>query len=112
MPPAEAAHIAKDNAVVVHVVGVGDPTTTGEEALDEEALRAVSSISGGRYFHAEDREELETIYTEIDQLDTRDAESVSYRPRRDLFHWPLAAMLLIGLSGQAIGLSRKGAYHE
>lgn len=100
VPPAEAAKIAKDNEVIVHVVGVGDPTTTGEEALDEEALQAVASTSGGRYFHANDREELESIYTEIDQLDTREVESVSYRPRTELYHWPLAAMLLIGISGQ------------
>lgn len=108
VPPAEAAKIAKDNDVVVHVVGVGDPTTTGEEALDEEALKAVASTSGGRYFHANDREELESIYTEIDQLDTREVETTSYRPRRDLFHWPLAAMLLVGFSGQLINLKRKG----
>ncbi len=102
VPPAEAAKIAKDNEVIVHVVGVGDPTTTGEEALDEEALQAVASTSGGRYFHANDRDELENIYTEIDQLDTREVESVSYRPRTDLYHWPLAAMLLVGITGQVL----------
>lgn len=107
VPPAEAAKIAKDNEVVVHVIGVGDPSTTGEEALDEAALRAVAATTEGRYFHANDREELESIYTEIDQLDTREVESISYHPRRDLFHWPLAAMLLVGFSGQAIQLTRK-----
>lgn len=107
VPPAEAAKIAKDNEVVVHVVGVGDPTTTGEDALDEEALNAVASTSGGRYFHANNREELESIYTEIDQIDTREVEAISYRPRRDLFQWPLAAMLFVSISGQALNLRRK-----
>ena len=107
VPPAEAAKIAKDNEVTVHVVGVGDPTTTGEEALDEEALQAVAKTSGGQYFHANDREELEAIYTELDALDTREVESVSYRPRTDLFHWPLAAMLLVSISGQTNRLRRK-----
>ena len=102
LPPVEAATSAHDTDVVVHVVGVGDPTTTGEEALDEAALQAVASTSGGTYFHANDREELEGIYTEIDQLDTREVESVSYRPRTDLYHWPLAAVLLIGITGQII----------
>ena len=36
VPPAEAARIAKDQDVLIHVVGVGDPTTTGEAALDED----------------------------------------------------------------------------
>lgn len=111
VPPAEAAKIAKDNGVTVHVVGVGDPTTSGEEALDEAALEAVARTSGGLYFHANDRDELQSIYGEIDQLDTREVESVSYRPRKDLFHWPLAAILLISVAGQAIHLSQKEADH-
>jgi Ca-activated chloride channel family protein len=97
VPPAQAAKIAKDNDIVIHVVGVGDPTATGEEKLDEEALSDVASITGGRYFHAADRDQLEEIYTELDRIDTRPVEAETYRPRTDLFHWPLAAFMLFGL---------------
>jgi Ca-activated chloride channel family protein len=97
VPPAQAAQIARDNDIVIHVVGVGDPTATGEEKLDEEALNAVASTTGGRYFHAADREQLEEIYTELDRIDTRPVEAETYRPRTDLFHWPLAAFMLLGL---------------
>ena len=104
IPPAEAASIAKDKGIVIHVVGVGDPTATGEEILDEEALKAVATNTSGAYFHASDREQLATIYTEIDKMGTREVESESYRPRRDLFHWPLAAFLLLSVGFQALSL--------
>ena len=97
VPPAQAAKIARDNDIIIHVVGVGDPAATGEEQLDEEALNDVASTTGGRYFHAADRSELEEIYTELDTIDSREVEAESYRPRTDLFHWPLAAFAIMGL---------------
>jgi Ca-activated chloride channel family protein len=105
IPPYEAAKIARDNDITVHVVGVGDPGSVGEEMLDEEALQDVADTTNGRYFHANDRDELQGIYTELDQIDTREVESESYRPRRDLFHWPLAGLLLAGLLYQVIYLA-------
>lgn len=106
VPPAEAARIAKDNGVTIHVVGVGDPAAVGEEKLDEEALTAVASTTQGRYFHAADRKELAGIYSELDKLDTRDVETETYRPRLDLFHWPLGLFLVLGLAVQGAGIVR------
>ena len=96
VPPAQAAKIAKDNDITIHVVGVGDPSATGEEKLDEEVLRDVASTTGGRYFHAADRDELEEIYAELDKIDSREVEAETYRPRTDLFQWPLAAFIVLG----------------
>jgi Ca-activated chloride channel family protein len=95
VPPAEAAKIARDNEIQIHVVGVGDPASTGEEMLDEEALQAVADTTGGRYFFAQDRDQLAEIYDELDRLGTRDVEAETYRPRIDLFHWPLAAFVIL-----------------
>jgi Ca-activated chloride channel family protein len=114
VPPSQAARIARDNDIVIHVVGVGDPAATGEEKLDEEALTAVAATTGGRYFHAADRDELEEIYTELDRIDTREVEAETYRPRTDLFHWPLGAFLLLGLAfhGGLFVRHRRVARHE
>jgi Ca-activated chloride channel family protein len=95
IPPAEAAKIARDNEIQIHVVAVGDPTTTGEEALDQEALEAVARTTEGRYFFAQDRDELATIYDELDRIGTREVEAETYRPRLDLFHWPLGVFLVL-----------------
>jgi Ca-activated chloride channel family protein len=97
VPPPQAAKIAKDNDIIIHVIGVGDPTATGEEKLDEEILAEVASTTGGRYFHADDREQLAEIYGELDRIDSREVEAESYRPRTDLFQWPLAAFTVLAL---------------
>jgi Ca-activated chloride channel family protein len=60
-------------------------------------LQSVADATGGRYFHAENRGELATIYTELDRMDTREIETESYRPRTDLFHWPIGALLATSL---------------
>jgi Ca-activated chloride channel family protein len=109
VPPAQAAKIAQDNDIVIHVVGVGDPTATGEEKLDEEALGTVASTTGGRYFHASDRVELQEIYAELDRIDTREIEAESYRPRTDLFHWPLATFMTLWILFHAALLIRRRA---
>jgi Ca-activated chloride channel family protein len=109
VPPAQAARIAQDNDIIIHVVGVGDPTATGEEKLDEEALNTVASTTGGRYFHAAHRDELQEIYSELDRIDVREIESESYRPRTDLFHWPLAAFMILWLLFHAALLVRRRA---
>jgi Ca-activated chloride channel family protein len=96
VPPTEAARIARDQGIQIHVIGVGDPKAAGEEKLDETVLTDVASTTGGRYFHAANRDELEEIYAELDRIDTREVEMASYRPRIDLFHWPLAAFLVLG----------------
>ena len=69
----------------------------GEERLDEEALKQVAEISKGKYFFAGDRRQLEGIYTELDRLETRKVETISYRPKLDLFHWPLALIAVLFL---------------
>ena len=98
VPPVRAAEIARDRDVVIHTIGVGDPTRAGEdEALDEAVLKGVASTTGGSYFHAADRAELEQIYARLDELAPRKVETISHQPRRDLFFWPLGAALLLTL---------------
>ena len=102
--PAEAARIAKDRKITIHTVAVGDPTTVGEEKLDQESLRTVAKATGGDYFLALDRAELAGIYQRLDEIETRETKTVSHRPRRDLYFWPLAAALLLSLATHLIRL--------
>lgn len=97
VPPERAAEIARDNEVVTYTVAIGDPASVGEQALDETTLEIIASITGGSYFHANDRDELEAIYTKLDEVNPRQVETQSYRPLTDLYHWPLAAAMLLTL---------------
>ncbi len=106
VPPAKAAEIAKDKGIVIHTVAVGDPTAAGEDALDVDTLKAVAATSGGIYAHAADRDQLEEIYRKIDALETRQAETVSHRPRRDVYWWPLAVGFGLSLLQHVVQLGR------
>ncbi|WP_167854850.1 VWA domain-containing protein [Mangrovimicrobium sediminis] len=97
VPPDKAAQIARDKGIVIHTVAVGDPRAAGEEALDEAMLQRVATTTGGSFSHAGDRAELEAVYAQLDALETRQAQSVSQRPRRDVFWWPLALALLLSM---------------
>ena len=107
IPPVEAAKIARDNGIKIFVVGVGNPETVGEEKLDEQTLKTVASQTDGQYFFAADTGQLQSIYTELDKLSTREIETATYRPSIDLFHWPLAAFILLSFIYHVfIGVSR------
>lgn len=97
VPPERAAEIARDNEVVTYTIAIGDPASVGEQALDEKTLENIASITGGSYFHANDRDELEAIYTKLDEVNPRQVETQSYRPLTDLYHWPLAVVMLLTL---------------
>ena len=95
VPPDRAAEIARDNDVVVYPIAIGDPAAVGEQALDEKTLTSIAAITGGSYFHANDRQELEAIYDRLDEINPREVETQSYRPLTDLYTLPLAASLLL-----------------
>ena len=58
VPPANAAKLAADFGIVIHTIVVGDPSSVGEEAIDEEVLQDISKITEGSFYRAEDREQL------------------------------------------------------
>ena len=108
VPPQEAARVARDRKITIHTVAVGDPKAAGEEALDEQALKDVAKTTGGTYAFAADRAALQKVYDDLDRLQTRQAETISHRPRVDLFAWPLALGLLLSMAYHGLSLM-KGA---
>ncbi len=108
VPPVKAAEIAKENGIVIHTVAIGDPRAVGEEALDVQTLKEIATQTGGLSAYAEDRSQLEAIYNRLDRIETHHIETISHRPRRDIYWWPLAAGLAISVLQQIVqlGLSR------
>lgn len=95
VPPLDAAKVAKVEGVTIYTVAVGDPTTVGEDALDMETLEAVAHTTGGSSFVATNREALSDTYRRIDELEPASYDSLSYRPRKAMFHVPLAAFAVL-----------------
>jgi Ca-activated chloride channel family protein len=102
VPPEQAAGIAKDRDVTIFTIAVGDPGAVGEEALDEEALKEIAKVTGGEYYHAADRDALDSVCETLDRLDTREHATTSFRPVRDLFQWPLGAVVVFVLGGHLL----------
>lgn len=105
MPVARAAEIAAENDITIHTIAMGDPTTAGESALDLPVLQEISEISGGQFFLGLDRAELVQIYDELDRIEPELIETISYRPKRSLFHYPLAAAASLATIGALLLLT-------
>lgn len=103
--PAQAAELAAAHGLKIYTIGIGadeirQRTLFGVRRLnpsadlDEAALQDIAQQTGGRYFRARNPEELSSIYSELDRLEPVDQDSEIFRPRKSLFHWPLAISLV------------------
>src|SRR6202012_61752 len=95
LPPLKAAEIASQKGITIHVVAIGDPHATGEDKVDFTMLNSITKATGGQVFHGENREELENAYDTLDKIPPQNFKPLSYRPKRELFMFPLAAALLL-----------------
>ncbi|MCQ2091480.1 MAG: VWA domain-containing protein [Fibrobacter sp.] len=117
VPPMRAAEVAQSLGVKVYTIGVGkkkgkilsfqqNPWTgeiswgereiTPEEGIDENVLNAIALKTGGRFYRAENKEELERIYSQIDELEKTEIETIAYARYAEKFYpWLLAGALLI-----------------
>ena len=64
--PLAAARIAETLGIRVYTIGVVE---AGRRTVDEQALREMAELTGGRYFPASSEQALEAIYASIDQLE-------------------------------------------
>ncbi|WP_011299034.1 vWA domain-containing protein [Cupriavidus necator] len=102
MPPERAADIAKQRHVTVHTIGIGDPSAEGEQRVDLGVLQRMAAQTGGRYFFGADQNSLESIYATLDRITPHNHKTLSWRPRRELFMWPLGAAIGVVLAYQLI----------
>lgn len=122
--PVHAAGLASQAGVKIYTIGMGAEEmilpgifTGGFGArrinpsadLDEDALIAIASQTGGRYFRARNVQELEGIYAELDRLEPIEQAAESFRPTISLFHWPLAMALALSLLAAALRVWRSRA---
>ncbi|PYV43610.1 MAG: aerotolerance regulator BatA [Acidobacteria bacterium] len=110
--PLTAADIAKSLGIKVYAVGVGkegiapfpvnDPVfgkryVDVEVQIDEEVLRKIAQMTGGKYFRAVDRDSLERIFKTIDGLEKSKISVKSYTHYNEIFSyflWPGLGLLL------------------
>ena len=106
VPPIEAAKVAARFDVTIYPIAIGDPETTGEQALDSTTLQRVAQLTNGVFYQALDRKQLSAIYDQIATLEPQIFETLSYHPKVELHFYPLvlvALILLLLLALQSIG---------
>ncbi len=109
IPPITAAEIAREFGIRVYTVGVG---SEGEARMpfqdqfgriqyqmvpvriDEKTLKEIAQIADGQYFRATDKNKLENIYKEIDQLEKSKINVTDYKKKSEHF-WPFASLAAI-----------------
>ena len=108
MAPAKAADIAARNNVVIHTIAVGDPAAasdTDADKVDIATLQNVAAAAGGSFHRAEDVSGLTDIYAQIDATGSREAKTISWRPRTPLAAVPAAAFVALVLLAYAGSLT-------
>lgn len=108
--PQTAAEIAKTYGIRVYTIGVGANGTApypvitpwGVETqdvkveIDEDLLKNIAELTGGKYFRATDNTKLSAIYSEIDKLEKARTTIDSFPVYKELFHgYALAALILL-----------------
>jgi Ca-activated chloride channel family protein len=93
--PDHAAAMAAAKGVVIHTIGIGDPTAEGEARVNLQGLQDIAQATGGRFFRAEDRNALDQVYSTLDKLTPHQVKTLSHQPKRDLFWWPLGAAIAL-----------------
>ena len=112
--PLKAAELATQEGLTIYTIGIGADEmiqrsffgarkVNPSRDLDEKTLTAIAEQTGGKYFRARNTEELEKIYQVLDQLEPVEKDRQYFRPRAELFHWPLAFALILAT---IISLSR------
>jgi len=103
--PESAATLAQSLGIRIHSIALGSEDTditgyaTAQSAdLDEETLKEVAALAGGKFFRADTRNALKAVYDEIDQLEAAQAPAPPVILRRDLHLWPLLALFFVLLA--------------
>lgn len=97
VPPLDAAQVAADAGITLHTIAVGDLEASGEQEMDVDTLAAMSALTGGVFFRATSVDQLQQVYRSLDKLEPQQVDSDSFRPRQELFYWPLGGALLLQL---------------
>ena len=104
--PIQAAQLAKKYNIPIYTIGIGSNGEVpfldrhgnlqyGYVRLDVNNLKEIAKITQGKYFNAQNKQELNNIYKEINKLTTSKVKaqiSIDYQP---LFHYFLIAAILI-----------------
>ncbi|WP_345977077.1 VWA domain-containing protein [Sulfurimonas sp. HSL3-7] len=88
--PKEATELAKQEGIKIYTIGIGNK---GE--FDKALLEKIAEESGGHFFAAYNKEELQKAYEEIDAMEQSRIKSREFQVKEYYFQWPLLGALAV-----------------
>ena len=119
--PKQAGDLAKGQGLRIYTIGVGadrmevdslfgSRTVNPSRDLDESTLHSLAQSTGGLYLRAKNTEALVDVYAELDRLEPVSTDTELFRPKTELFIWPLGVALGFSVFMAASFLVRNGSF--
>lgn len=104
--PLKAAELAAANHLKIYTIGIGademivrsffgNRKVNPSRDLDESTLIKIAEMTGGQYYRARNTDELNNIYMRLDELEPVEKDKQYFRPRSELYFWPLSLALAL-----------------
>ncbi len=117
--PRQSGELAKEQGIRIYTIGVGadrmevdsffgSRTVNPSRDLDEHTLRHLAQTTGGLYLRAKNTQALVNVYRELDSLEPASKDMELFRPRTELFIWPLGLALGLSMFQAAVLLIHHG----
>lgn len=121
LQPMQAAEIAKRSGIKIYTIGLGGgqmvvQTTFGQrlvntsEDLDTTVLEKIAKMTGGKYFRAQNSDDLKKVYEAIDKLEPIESDKTVVRPVTYLYPWTLGMALVLSFVIASLWLKRRRGY--
>ena len=103
--PVTASELANQFDIRIYTIGAGTNQSYTRipgrgliaNQIDEQTLKKVASVTGGKYFRATDASGLKKVYEEISQLERTKIDVKEYTQYRELYSWILVMTIIIML---------------
>ncbi len=106
LDPLTAAELAQKTRIKIYSIGIGAQkmevdTLFGRQIinpaqdLDVKTLQQISTLTGGKFFRAEDGKDLANIYDQINQLEPAPSDKMTVRPITPFYPWILSISLAL-----------------
>ena len=104
--PLKAAELAAAQHLKIYTIGIGademivrsffgNRKVNPSVDLDEKTLIKIAESTGGQYYRARNTDELNNIYMRLDELEPVEKDKQYFRPRSELYFWPLSVALAL-----------------
>ena len=124
LDPVTAAELASKFNIKIYTIGAGtmgrapyptkdiwgrDRVQMMDVEVDEETLKEIAKVTGGRFFRATDNSSLKDVYNEINSLERTKIEVTEFRNYKEMYSWLTipAAFLAFGFIFLSQPLFRK-----